>query len=266
MKSLNFVGRRKTSSGRWPFWAGALAAALVLAGDAWAQLGSFNLQAEAPARITQEFSGLFLPIPDNSAVGVAHEATVSGLPGTLSAVQLKLTITSVGAEPMFNGDLFATLNHGGAYAVLLNRPGSSTGSVIGYADNGFNVTLADSAPADLHTYRITLQGSALIPISTAEPGLPLTGTWQPDGRTADPAMVTADSPRVTSLATFNGLSPNGLWTLFLADLNSGGAARLESWSLEYTAVPEPAGAALVTGAALLALVRWQQSRRTGAED
>ena len=71
------------------------------------------------------------------------------------------------------------------------------GSAAGYADNGFSFTLADTAAADVHTYRQTVTGNELTPISSATPAAPLTGTWQPDGRTADPGTVLTTSPRIT---------------------------------------------------------------------
>lgn len=42
-----------------------------------------------------------------------------------------------------------------------------------------------------------------------------------------------------TLTVFNGVDPNGTWTLFFEDLNTGDSTTLNSWSLEITAVPEP---------------------------
>lgn len=210
-----------------------------------------NAGLEFPALITRAFSNLLLAIPDNSAVGAVHAPVVSGVPGTIAALQVQLTLSPRGAEPMFNGDLFVTLSHESGYAVLLNRVGRREGSATGYADNGFSFTLSDAAAADVHTYRQTVTGNELTPISSATPAAPLTGTWQPDGRTADPGTVLTTSPRITSLGAFTGLDPNGEWTLFVSDLGAGGLAQLESWSLEFTVVPEPHETAALTAAALL---------------
>ncbi len=204
--------------------------------------------------IIRTFGDLLLPIPDNSFVGVSHEPTVStGGSGLLQSVKVSLTISSRGPEPMFNGDLYVTLRHGSGYSVLLNRVGRRADSSVGYADNGFQVTLADGAASDIHTYRVTLGGSDFVPISNADPATPLTGSWQPDGRTSDPESVLSTSPRSASLGSFAGLDPNGEWTLFLADLSPGGLAQLESWSLELTVVPEPSAVATMAASALLAL-------------
>lgn len=205
-----------------------------------------------PATVSRLFGSLLLAIPDNSAVGVTHTPVVSGVPGVIQSLQLNLTVSPRGSEPMFNGDLFVTLSHESGYAVLLNRVGRREGSTLGYGDNGFSVTLSDVAAADIHTYRTTVTGNELTPISSATPAAPLTGSWQTDGRTADPGTVLTSSPRITTLGTFAGLNPNGEWTLFLSDLSGGGLAQLESWSLEFTVVPEPESTALVVGAGLVA--------------
>ncbi len=223
-----------------------------------------NAEAAWPISITKTFENLFVLIPDNSSVGVAHAPVVSGVPGVIQSLQVQVNLSPAGASPMFNGDIFATLSHSSGYSVLLNRAGRRDGSTTGYGDNGFNLTFSMAATADIHSYRTTVSGNELTPISAADPALPLTGTWQPDGRTADPEAVLTSSPRITSLETFTGMDPNGEWTLFVADFGAGGIAQLESWSLEFTVVPEPSTTAMVTGTGLLGLAmarRWRQSRR-----
>ena len=51
------------------------------------------------------------------------------------------------------------------------------------------------------------------------------------------------------------MNPNGSWTLFVADLVSGDAATLNSWSLTITGeVPEPGEAVLVILGAIAGLL------------
>jgi hypothetical protein len=57
------------------------------------------------------------------------------------------------------------------------------------------------------------------------------------------------------LSVFNGMNPNGDWTLFLADQGAGDEATLTGWTLSLTAVPEPAVPLLGGLATLLALRR-----------
>ncbi len=73
----------------------------------------------------------------------------------------------------------------------------------------------------------------------------LTGSWGADGRNVDPDIVLDTDSRTAGLDTFNGLNPNGNWTLFVADLNQNGRASVVSWGLNVSAsIPEPATALL----------------------
>lgn len=210
--------------------------------------------------VTHGSGTLSVEIPDNSSVGVAHEQEVSGLVGALDFVEVDLRITSRGSGPMFNGDLYVTLTHDSGHSVLLNRVGRRASSSSGYADNGFDIRLSDAAAADVHTYRVTISGNELIPISNLSPAAPLTGTWQPDARAVDPSVVLATSSRTAGLSTFDGLNPNGVWTLFVADLGTGGLAKLDSWALHLVGVPEVPWTGMVSGALLLgaaAARRWR---------
>ncbi len=70
----------------------------------------------------------------------------------------------------------------------------------------------------------------------------LIGTWAADGRYIDPqslpSVFDATSPTHT-LDLFLGGSPNGEWTLFLADLNGEYQSTLLSWGMQIQTVPEP---------------------------
>ena len=70
--------------------------------------------------------------------------------------------------------------------------------------------------------------------------------------------------RTATLSSFDGLSASGDWTLFLADMQSGGTSALESWSLEVFAVPvpEPYQYGLVVGAGLMGFVVWRRLARS----
>ena len=162
-------------------------------------------------------------VPDGRASGLHDVRNINSTIGMIGSVKVRLKI-----DGEFNGDLYGYLRHvqNGAtnFCVLLNRAGRTATDSAGYADEGFNVTFEDGAPnGDIHLYR-----DVTIPAS------PLTGIWRPDGRTADPTNVTELSDRLTSLASFNGASAAGEWTLFLADLESGGTNMLREWGLDIT--------------------------------
>jgi len=180
--------------------------------------------------------------PDGNAAGLSDVRAVGSGIGVITSLQVRLQITGE-----YNGDLFVWLRHAGGFTVLLNRPGKTSDREYGYPDSGFDVTFQDGAGnGDVHQYQ-----NVLTPVS----GGPLTGGWQPDGRTNDPAGVTDLAPRTTTLAAFNGLNAAGEWTLYVADLAAGGTNRLVGWGLDLTGTAYPAlcwtnPANVVCGAAL----------------
>jgi len=187
------------------------------------------------------YYGLGTPIPDQNPFGVTDARTINVGPGvTVTDVDVSLTIYGTGPGfDGFSGDLYVTLQHQSGFAVLLNRTGARPGTPSGYSDDGFNVTLDDSSPKDIHSYRLVLSGDESIPISGV-----LAGIWAPDGRNIDPDLVSPSSPRDALLSSFHGLSLDGTWTLFVSDLSAGGTHRLEGWSMRVQTVPEPGPFAL----------------------
>ncbi len=211
----------------------------------------FNQHTDPLGDLVERFFGsIGLEIPDASAVGVTSEKVVDGIAGVIASVEVRIQITPRGDQPMFNGDYHVTLSHDSGYAVLLNRTGRRDGFGAGYGDSGFDVTLSDLAPADIHSYRVQATGSETTPLSLTDDPAGLTGIWQPDGRSADPSQVLATSPRDARLDSFAGLSPNGVWTLHVTDLSVNGLGQLAEWSLGFTMVPEPGPAAVTAGVAL----------------
>jgi hypothetical protein len=163
-----------------------------------------------------------LAVPDGGGLGVFLQQTVPNLPGQISSVRVALDI-----DGGWNGDLYAFLTVGDQMAVLLNRPGRESGSLAGYGDAGMRVLLDDAAAGgDIHRYRAGVAG----PPTFAEDGA-LTGVWAPDGRDTDPDLALGSDARTALLSEFVGRSPAGVWTLFVADLESGGVHVLRGWEL-----------------------------------
>jgi len=187
----------------------------------------------AHASVTNRFLGLNKAIPDGQVTGMVDSHALVFTNNDFSLItNVQLTIKIGGG---YNGDLYGYLVHDDGFAVLFNREGRTTGNPQGYSHSGFDITLADDGD-DLHFY----QAFGFDLNSHGQ----LTGTWAPDGRRADPGGVNENAEPGARLASFNGLNPNGTWTLFLADLDFGEQGTLVDWSLTVSAVPEPAPAGL----------------------
>jgi len=205
------------------------------------------------------FAGLFttLPfssgvlVPDGDGSGLLDVRAVAGQPLAIGELSVSLHLAGSGLGGMINGDLFATLSYERtpgvveAYAVLLNRPGLSVAQPDGYLDNGLSVTFRVGAP-DIHVYGGN-GGGGLVG-----------GDWGADGRAVDPLLALDTVPRTAGLEGFQGMNPNGTWSLFVADVMPGGRAQLVSWSLGFTAVPEPEWYA---GIGSVGLAAWAVARR-----
>lgn len=190
--------------------------------------------AAAQTTVTNIFEDINKVIPDGATTGVSDTQILTFTEPSFSSItEVGVILTISGG---FNGDLYGYLVHDTGFSVLLNRVGRTADNSIGYPDAGLAVFFSDSG-SDIHNYRdvsFTLNGSGQ-----------LTGSWAPDGRTSDPAAVLNTDLPVAMLSSFNGLDPNGSWTLFLADLDFGEQATLVNWGLVVTAIPEPSAAGLI---------------------
>ena len=182
-------------------------------------------------------------IPDNNASGVAYSFNFVGGPLVVTNVSVSLNIAGG-----WDGDLYAYLSHGSGFSVLLNRIGSTSGNSGGSGVSGMNVLLSDSYAIDIHTATNN----------------PLTGNFAPDGRNVSPFTALNTDPRTALLSSFNGIDPNGSWTLFFADVSPLAISTIQSWSVNIGAtVPEPGSLALVALAGTVLLAR-RFARKTSA--
>ena len=191
-------------------------------------------------------------IADYNPAGLTETFTAVGVVGTITNIQVSLDISGG-----FNGDLYAYLaGPQGQLAVLLNRPGVTGSNPYGSGDAGFNITLSELGTVNIHDYTAnpssyTLNGSGQV-----------TGTslFLPDGRNIDPLTsggTLFGTSTANNLSLFNGLTADGTWTLFIADMApGGGTATLNGAVLTIMTVPEPqTWGMLAGGLAMLALFR-----------
>jgi hypothetical protein len=188
------------------------------------------------------YTGAPYDIPDGNPVGVWSSVNVSGATAPASHVAVTLNVSGG-----YNGDLYAYLSYAGRMVPLLNRTGVSSGNPLGSSGAGMSVTLSDTAAANIHA---------------AWNGY-LSGSYRPDGQDINPlssqASFSANGGAITLDGTFGDFDPNGVWTLFFADVvSSGDISTLNSWNILITGVPEPDVAAM---AVALAIVRACWSRR-----
>ncbi len=164
-----------------------------------------------------------LVVPDGNPNGIFSTANVTGAGPNLLDVRVTLSLSGG-----YNGDLYGYLSHGGRYLPLLNRIGLSASNLFGAYGNGMEISLLDSASLNIHA-----AGNGY-----------LSGSYRPDGQAvspgANPASFSPEGGPMTFLSTFGDLNPNGEWSLFLADVvTGGGPATLNNWTLEITSIPEP---------------------------
>jgi len=152
-------------------------------------------------------------VPDNNFSGWSDSRSVSTMPaGTFTSLSVNLQLSGG-----WNGDLYAYLVHDSGFTVLLDHVGVGVSGVsaYGYGDAGMNLTLAATGTS-IHQYggNATFSGSP-------------SGTFQTDNTSG-------------SLASFLSTSPNGTWSLFLADTSGGSVSTVQNWGLQMdiVAVPE----------------------------
>ena len=153
-----------------------------------------------------------LAVPVNDQLGLTSTLDVGGISGSTTNFTVNLDITGG-----FNGSLYAYLvSPQDKMLVLLNPAGMGSGNYFG---SGNKVSL-----------NITAGGQ-------------LTYTWVSDSQTIAPLYLASAAfdaaPTSSTLADLDGSNPNGVWTLFVADLAGGGQSTLVSWSLSVVTVPEP---------------------------
>lgn len=173
---------------------------------------TFVLTISSIVSITQSFTNAAaITIPDvGAAVPYPSTINVAGLAGTITQVVARLN----GFAQTYPADVDALLvGPGGQKVMLMSDAGA------GISVSGINLTLSDGA-------------AGLLP-----QGALVSGTYKPtDYEVGDPFPAPAPAgPYGSSLAVFNGLSANGIWSLFAVDDGAGDQGSIAAgWSLTIT--------------------------------
>ena len=183
---------------------------------------------------------IFQSFTENTSIQAGNPA--AGLPFTEVFTQapagslVESVTVGLNISGGYNGDFYLYLvAPNGALDMLMNQPGTGQ-STFGASGAGMNITLDDLSP----------NGNIQ---NVTSPSV-LSGSYQPQSPLAGLSRSAAD----------------GKWTLFFADVGSGGSnPELNSWSLGVTVVPEPVTPALgLFAISVLAVggARWLMRRPT----
>jgi hypothetical protein len=157
------------------------------------------------------------------------DLSVSGVMGTVT----KVTATLHGLAHPFPPDVDALLVGPQGQASYLMSDAGDTSAV----NRSLDLTFDDAAPPMPCMTSYQQLGSGTF----APTDDPLTGQYdcsdpnQPDAFAA-PAPA---GPWGASLSVFNGLDPNGTWSLYVTDDSGGDSGSLAGWSLDLTVAPPP---------------------------
>ena len=172
-------------------------------------------------------------VPDRGFYVSSFSWTNTGIVD-ITDVNVQLKLSAAPSSTMRLGQMYAALTHGLAHeservAVLLNRPGVTSANAFGSSLGSLDVWFDDSGSA-ANVFSIT--GSS--------------GTYQADGRIGvNPfgPRVAYNSNQITAgLSALNGAWQNsGMWSLLVADAQSGNRAEIDSWSLRVLGTPATSG-------------------------
>ncbi len=157
-------------------------------------------------------SSLGYPLESGPARPYPSTIGVSNLTGTLG----KVTVTISNLNHAFPGDM----------NVLLVAPGGANALIMSHAGNQNDSTAA---------LNLTFDDSAASPLP--ETGELSSGTWQPSVYGPAPLLggfpaKAPAGPYATALSTFNGVNPNGAWSLYVFDDSGGDSGAISNgWSL-----------------------------------
>lgn len=162
---------------------------------------------------------------------------ISEAPTTISPASLYPSAITVSGVTGVITDINVTLTG-------LSHTRLSDVDVLLVSPNGLQILLMSDAPlngsSSATNLNLTFDDSASTTIPTSGPLV--SGTYQPTnfntGTDVFPSPAPAGPYASGPLSTFNGASPNGVWSLFIVDDQEGEAGSLSGgWSIDFTTAP-----------------------------
>ncbi|CAG1010105.1 Calcium-dependent protease [Phycisphaerales bacterium] len=157
--------------------------------------------------LTFSYTGPAVAIPDNNGAGANAALVVSGFTGTVADLDFRFDgttcssapgSTTVGLDHTYVGDLIVRLTApGGASCIMIDRMGGG-----GTDTNNFCQTVLDDEAGT------PIEGAAAA-------SAPFSGSWAPNN----------------PLAVFDGINPNGTWTLNVSDVAAVDIGSIRRFSL-----------------------------------
>lgn len=231
---------KKLESARSLLFAVAILAVAVAAMWIGAQFNT--AEASVSAAVSDDGAGTTFPgsgvgaIPDRGATGCGPPAgpnldvtfNVSGLTGTVNDVNVSLTGTH-----SWVGDLGATLiAPNNTSHVLFSRTGATTATSCGdSSDLGGTYTFDDQA-SNTNWWQAAATAGSTSPVPV--------GAYRTTQ--AGPQATANNSPETSLNTAFNGVSPNGTWTLRINDFGGGDTGSISAANLTITTAGGPGGA------------------------
>jgi subtilisin-like proprotein convertase family protein len=190
-----------------------------IAGISGTQITAGSAPPPVPGTVTVSSGAISVPVPDNTANGASANLTVAGVPANATINGARVTLNM---NHTWNGDMLFNLKAPNGTVLALDKYLTGTGGAG--PTTGFVNTVISSA------------GTVALSAGTGT----YTGTFKPDliNGTISGAAVQNPAGFVSTATAFSDLysTPNGTWTLAMADGGAGDVGTLTSWSItiDYT--------------------------------
>jgi len=170
--------------------------------------GIFNLALDCNATTVTTFAGVNLAVLDSPAAAVTNVQTLVGQPTPIADVDVDLNMTHT-----WVGDLVITIEHNNTIVTLIDRMGVPASGAGCLNDNLQDIIMDDEGTVVIET--------------TCNAG-PAAGPSPPNFY---PGTAIGTPYSALGLSAFDGMDPNGPWTISVQDFAGGDTGTLLSWSL-----------------------------------